>query len=105
MLKKKVFYSIINSYFFDKKYSEDEIIKVCGMVNSAMHLVHPTCKISIRYERAKRKMSMVMAHTKNVAYENPVQYKDAMKLFDLAITTITKGVKCEVVEGAILPSF
>ena len=55
MQKKKVFYSIINSYFFDKKYSEDEIIKVCGMVNSAMHLVHPTCKIAIRYEKANRK--------------------------------------------------
>ncbi len=100
MRNKKIFTTIINSYYFDKKYSENKIIEVCGIMNLILLAIHPTCKIRIRYERAQRKMSMVMVHTKNVAYDRPIQYKNAMKLFDIAIIAITKRVRCEVIDVA-----
>lgn len=94
----------VNAYTFDYKCNEKRIIEVCGMMNEALRLIHPTCKIEIVYIRSKRTIEMLMVHSTNFAYENPVQYKNAMKLFDLAIKTILDGSICQVVEGAIFPT-
>ncbi len=97
--------STINSYTFGCNCKEKRIIEICGLVNEALQLIHPTSKIEIVYEKSKRQIKMIMTHTTNFAYEAPTQYKNAMKLFDLAINSILNGKSCQVIEGAITPHY
>lgn len=98
----KSYTTIINSYAFDNMHKEEKIVEMCGFANEALKLIHPTAPIRIYYERARRMMKMEMVHRGNFCYERPTQYKNAMKLFDLAISCIVNEVPCEIVDGAIL---
>ena len=105
MSKKVQHISTINSYTFGCNCKEKRVIEICGLVNEALLLIHPTSKIEIVYEKSSRQIKMLMTHTTNFAYEAPTQYKNAMKLFDLAISSILNGKSCHVIEGAITPHY